>query len=77
MRGKRTDELQYILQLNNSGNVFALYLLFTYSNYAQAQHREICMSGNREVMDLWKCHSERGVDKNAAEDLLREVHSQI
>ena len=74
---ERTDELQYILELNNSDNVFALYSLFTYGDYAQAQHREICMSGNWEVMDLWKRHSKRGVDKNAAEDLLREVHSQI
>ena len=77
MRGKHTDGLQHILELSDRDNVYALYLLLTYGDYAQTQHREICMLGDQDVMDLWRRHSKRGMDKGAAEDLLREIHGQI
>ena len=77
MRGKCTDGLQHILQLSDRDNVYALYLLLTYGDYAQAQHCEIRMLGNQDAMDLWRHHSKRGMDIGAAEDLLCEIHSQI
>ena len=77
MRGKCTEGLQHILELSDCDNVFAVYLLLTYGDYARAQHHEIHMSGNKDVMDLWRCHFREGMDKDAAEDLLHEVHHQL
>ena len=62
MTGKHTDGLQHILELSDRDNVYALYLLLTYGDYARAQHREIRMSGNKEVMDLWRRHSREDMD---------------
>ena len=77
MRGRRTDGLQRILELSDRDNVYALYLLLTYGDYDQAQHRDIHMSGNKEVMDHWRRHSREGMDKTKTEDLLREVYRRL
>ena len=77
MRGKRTGGLDHILELSDRDNVYALYLLLTYGDYARTQHREIRMSGNKEVMDLWRRHSREGMNKDKAEDFLREVPHQL
>ena len=76
MRGKNMDAVQYIHELSDQDNVYASYLLLTYGDYARADPRDFRMSGNREVMDLWRRIS-RTMDRNAAEDRLREIHSQI
>ena len=54
MRGKRTDDVQHILELSDSNSVYALYLLHTYGDYVRAKRDEVRMSGNREVMDHWR-----------------------
>ena len=76
MRGRNTDAVQYIHELSDRDNVYALYLLRTYGDYARTDHRDFRMSGNRDVMDLWKRIS-RTMDKDAANNRLREIHSQI
>ena len=77
MRGRRKDGLQHILELSDFDNVCALYLLLTYGDYGRAQHREFALSSNREVMDFWRHHSRKGMDKSTAEDLLRKIHDEL
>ena len=71
------DGLQHILKSSDYNNACALYLLLTYGDYPQAQHREFALSGNRDVMDLWRRHSKKGMDKSTAEDHLHEIYDQI
>ena len=77
MRGKCMEGLDHILELSNWDNLYALYLLLTYGDYDRAHLCEIRMSGNKDVMDHWRCHSREGMDKAKAEDLLRKVYRQL
>ena len=76
MRGRNTDEVQYIQELSEREHAFAVYLLFTYGDYARAQHRGFPMSGNRVAMDLWRWLS-KTMDKTAAEECLHRIHDQL
>ena len=76
MRGNNTDEVQYIRELSEGDQVFALYLLFTYGDYAGAQHRDFPVSENQDVMELWRRLS-RTMDKTAAEERLLGIYDQL
>ena len=76
MRGRNTDSVQYIWELKESELTYAVYLFFTYGDYARAEKCDFLMLGNRVVMDHWKRLS-KTMDKSAAEDHLREVYNQI
>ena len=76
MRGRNTESVQYILELKERELAYAMYLLFTYGDYAGAENNDFLTSGNRVVMDHWKRLS-RTMDKFAAEDPLHEIYNQI
>ena len=77
MRGRCKEGLEYIHELEDRDNVFDAYLFFTYGDYNRACLRDIRMSGNKEVMDLWRRFSRGGMNKDKAEDLLRGAHCRI
>ena len=77
MRGKCGGELDYILGLSNRDDVCAWYLLLTYGNFDQAKHRDVQMSGGKEVVDLWRRNSRLGLSQAKAEELLFDVHGRI
>ena len=76
MRGKNTDGVQYILEMGDRKEAYALYLLIIFGDYTRADRNELRMSGNREVMDLWRRYS-KSMDKTAAEDHLHTIHSHL
>ena len=54
VRGRNMESVQYILESKERELAYAMYLLFTYGDYARAENRDFLMSGNQAVMDHWK-----------------------
>ena len=53
IKGRSTDGLQYVMEVNNSPSVFALYLLWVFGDFARSHRAEGHQMGdNAEVMDL-------------------------
>ena len=76
MRGKNTDGVQYILEMGDRKEAYALYLFLTFGEYTRADRNEVDVSGSREVMDLWRQYS-KSMDRTAAEDRLHSIHGQL
>ena len=76
MRGRNSDGVQYILEMDDRKEAYALYLLLTFGDFTRADRKDVRMSGNQDVMDLWRRYS-KSIDKTAAEDRLRTIHGQF
>ena len=76
MRGKETDGVRYILEMGGREEAYALYLYSIFGRYTRAECKDVYMSGNREVMDLWRRYS-KSMDKTAVGESLRTIHGQI
>ena len=67
IKGRSTDGLQYIMEVDNSLSVFALYLLSVFGDFARSHSAEGHQMGvNAEVMDLWAHYSSEGLSKISA-----------
>ena len=76
--GKTTDELQYVMEMENSSKLYVLYLLSAFADFDEAHSMPgLYMTGNSEVMELWGKHSGEGMTKMAVEELLRVACEQI
>ena len=76
MRGKNTDGVRYILEMGDREEAYALYLFSIFGDYTRAEHKDVHMMGNQEVMDLCRRYS-KSMDETAAEDRLHMIHSQL
>ena len=76
LRGKNTDGVQYVREMGDRIEAFALYLFLIFGDYTCADRGEIRMSGNQEVMDLWRWCS-KSMDKTAAKDRLSTIPGHL
>ena len=75
IKRRSTDGLQYVMEVDNSPSVFALYLLSVFGDFARSHSAEGHQMGdNAEVMDLWTRYSSEGLSKISAEELLMKAY---
>ena len=78
IKGRSTNGLQFVMEVDNSPSVFALYLLSVFGDFARSHSAEGHQMGdNAEVMDLWARYSSEGLRKISAEELLMKSYEQV
>ena len=77
-RGRHTDNLQYIMEVDNRDELIATYLLATYGEFTEGHSdAQVAMMENGNVMDLWARYSGEGHMNESAEDQLKELNDII
>ena len=52
--GRKTDDLQYVMETDDNSHLFACCLVSVFGDYARGHpSNDHHMAGNKEVMDLW------------------------
>ena len=78
IKGRSTDGHQYVMEVDNSPSVFALYLLSVSGDFTRSHSTEGHLMGdNAEVMDLWAHYFSKGLSKISAEELLMKAYEQV
>ena len=77
-KGRNTDNLQYLIEIDNRDELFATYILATYGDFTEGYTAEsIAMANFGNVMDLWVRYSGEGYTKESAEDQLKSLNEII
>ena len=78
IKGRSTDGLQYVIEVDNSPSVFVPHLLSVFGDYARSHSAEGHQMGdNVEAMDLWACYHNEGLSKISAEELLMMAYEEV
>ena len=76
--GRNTENLQYLMEVDNRDEIFATYLLMAYGDFAEAHTAEPnAMADCAEVMSLWARYSGEGQTKESAEEQLKLLNDII
>ena len=79
VEGRNTDDLQYVMEIDDNSHLFACYLLSIFGDFTEGHSSEgHSMAGNAEVMDLWERFSSEGMNKKkAAEEHLMMAFEHV
>ena len=78
VEGRNTDDLQYVMKVDDNSHLFVCYLLSVFSDFTEGHSSEgHSMAGNAEVMDLWVRFSSEGMNKKAAEEHLMMAFENV
>ena len=77
-KGKNTDNLQYLMEVDNRDELLATYLLATYRDFTDGYTAEsIATANSGNVMDLWARYSSEDYMKESTEDQLKSLNEII
>ena len=69
VEGRNTDDLQYVMEIDDNSHLFACYLLSIFGDFTEGHSSEgHSMAGNADVMELSARFSSEGMNKTAAEE---------
>ena len=78
VRGRNTDDVQYVKEPDSYPHLFAYYLLSAFGTYAEGhESAEHSMAGNTEIIGLWEKFSNEGITKLIAEEHLMMAYEPI
>ena len=78
IRGDNSSGIQYVVEMDDSGDLYALYLVSRYGKRATAlTARNIFMTRNEKVMALWSKYSDEGTTRIDASEHLIKYYEQL
>ena len=78
LRGNNNMDVQYVMEIDDSSELYATYLVSRYSNRATAlTAKNFYMTKNEKVMTLWMKFSSEGMTRMDANERLRKYYDQI
>ena len=78
VEGKNTDDLLYVMEIEDNSHLFACYLLSIFGDFTEGYRSEgHRMAGNAEVMDLWARFSSESMNEKAAEEHLMMAFEHV
>ena len=78
LRGNNNTDLQYVMEMVDSSELYATYLISRYGNRATAlTARNFYITKNEEVTTLWSAYSREGMTRMDANECLMKYHGQL
>ena len=76
--GRKTDDLQYVMETDDNSHLFACCLVSVFGDYAQGHpSNDHHMAGNKEVMDLWARLSDKVLMIVAVDEQLKTAYRHV
>ena len=76
IEGKRTDDLQYVMEMGDNSRLYAYFLLYVFGYFTRS-HRDHYMFENKEVMALWEEFTNDDMTRVTAEDYLMWAYGKV
>ena len=76
IEGKRTDDLQYVMEMGDNSRIYAYFLLYIFVDFTRS-HRNHYMFENKKVMALWEEFTHDGMTRVTAEDHLMWAYGKV
>ena len=78
LQGNRSSDVQYIVESDDPDELYALWLVSCYSHRLTAlSARNLLITGNSWVMELWSQYSSENMNRFAADELLMRAYEQF